>query len=40
MTQQFEERLIKLPEVLSIVGMSKTAWYDGVRGGKYALCPV
>jgi prophage regulatory protein len=31
----YEERLIKLPEVLSMVGMQKTAWYDGIAAGKY-----
>lgn len=35
MSQQYEERLIKLPEVLATVGMGKTAWYDGIRSGKY-----
>lgn len=30
-----EDRLIKLPEVLAVVGMKKTAWYDGIRAGKY-----
>ena len=35
MTQQYEERLIKLPEVLAIVGMKKTAWYAGIKAGKY-----
>jgi predicted DNA-binding transcriptional regulator AlpA len=30
-----EERLIKLPEVLSTVGMKKTAWYEGIKAGKY-----
>ncbi|MDR2076032.1 MAG: AlpA family phage regulatory protein [Desulfovibrio sp.] len=35
MSQQFGERLLKLPEVLAIVGMKKTAWYDGVKAGKY-----
>jgi predicted DNA-binding transcriptional regulator AlpA len=32
---QFEDRLIKLPEVLKMVGMSKTTWYNGVASGKY-----
>ena len=35
MTQQYEERLIKLPEVLATLGMKKTAWYDGIKAGKY-----
>lgn len=35
MTQQYEERLLKLPEVLATVGMKKTAWYAGIRAGKY-----
>ena len=35
MTQQQEDRLIKLPEVLATVGMKKTAWYDGIKAGKY-----
>ena len=30
-----EERLIKLPEVLATVGMKKTAWYNGIKEGKY-----
>lgn len=34
MRQQYE-RLIKLPEVLDIVGMKKTAWYDGIKDGKH-----
>ena len=34
MTQEYE-RLLKLPEVLEIVGMKKTKWYDGVKDGKY-----
>ena len=28
-----QERLIKLPEVLDMVGMKKTAWYDGIKAG-------
>jgi predicted DNA-binding transcriptional regulator AlpA len=35
MTQRYEERLIKLPEVLATLGMKKTAWYDGIKSGKY-----
>jgi predicted DNA-binding transcriptional regulator AlpA len=35
MTQQYEDRLIKLPEVLATLGMKKTAWYDGIKSGKY-----
>lgn len=35
MTQHNEERLIKLPEVLATVGMKKTAWYEGIKAGKY-----
>lgn len=35
MTQQYEDRLIKLPEVLATVGMKKTAWYAGIKAGKY-----
>ncbi len=27
------ERLIRLPEVLNIVGMGKSAWYNGIRKG-------
>jgi predicted DNA-binding transcriptional regulator AlpA len=35
MAQQYEERLIKLPEVLATLGMKRTAWYAGIRAGKY-----
>lgn len=35
MTQQYEERLLKLPEVLSTLGMKKTAFYAGIKAGKY-----
>lgn len=35
MTEQYEDRLIKLPEVLATVGMKKTAWYAGIKAGKY-----
>jgi predicted DNA-binding transcriptional regulator AlpA len=27
--------MIKLPEVLSTVGMGRTAWYEGIKDGKY-----
>ena len=30
-----EDRLIKLPEVLATVGMKRTAWYAGIKAGKY-----
>ena len=30
-----EDRLIKLPEVLSTLGMKKTKWYAGIKTGKY-----
>ena len=33
-TQQ-TERLLRLPDVLSIMGMKKSAWYDGIKAGKY-----
>lgn len=35
MTEQYGDRLIKLPEVLATVGMKKTAWYAGIKAGKY-----
>jgi predicted DNA-binding transcriptional regulator AlpA len=35
MNQQYEERLLKRPEVLATVGMTKSSWYRGVRSGKH-----
>ncbi|MDR2820920.1 MAG: AlpA family phage regulatory protein [Desulfovibrio sp.] len=29
------ERLLRLPEVLSIIGLKKSAWYNGIKEGKY-----
>jgi predicted DNA-binding transcriptional regulator AlpA len=30
-----ENRLIRVKEVLTYVGMNKTKWYAGVRSGEY-----
>ena len=30
-----QERLLRLPEVLTIVGLRKSAWYDGIQKGEY-----
>ena len=35
MGQEYEDRLIKLPEVLATLGMRKSKWYDGIKAGKY-----
>ncbi|GHV51278.1 hypothetical protein FACS1894168_3410 [Deltaproteobacteria bacterium] len=32
-----EERLLKLPEVLATLGMKKSAFYAGVKAGKYPM---
>lgn len=33
--EQQTERLIRLPEVLDMVGMKKTKWYGGIKKGIY-----
>ena len=33
--EPIEDRLIRLPEVLQILPLSKSTWWEGVRTGKY-----
>lgn len=35
-TQQLaEDRLLRLPEVLEVVGVKATAWFSGIKEGRY-----
>lgn len=35
MTTDFEERILRLPEVLRLFPVSRSAWYKGVAEGHY-----